>query len=257
MKFRIVVTVLTVLLFSVNNGVCQESAPALKDNTFVMVFVRPETQYLGKWQRLIYAEIFKRLGIKTEFRDYPPKRVGMESDAGNIDGEAARPYKYLSDHPNLIRVEEFLLKINFSAFAVQTSIPQLNGWDSLKGTNYRVEYRRGTTICEANLSKFVSRENLSDISEPVPGLKKLVSGRTDVFVEEESGILTLLQPPEFKDSKIRSVGLMESPSLYAYLHKKHAPLAPKMAEIIKAMKAEGLIEQYRMEVEKEFGIVRK
>jgi hypothetical protein len=30
-----------------------------------------------------------------------------------------------------------------------------------------------------------------------------------------------------------------------------------MAEIIKAIKAEGLIEQYRMILEKEFGIIRK
>jgi len=252
MRLSIFVALL-IVLFSVNNVMCQESAPALKDNTFVMVFVRPETHYLGKWQRLIYAEIFKRLGIKAEFRNYPPKRVGIESDTGDIDGEAARPYRYADEHPNLIRVEEFVLKINFYAFAVQASIPRLNGWDSLKGTNYRVEYRRGTTICETNLSKFVSRENLSDIAEPVQGLKKLVSGRTDVFVEEESGILTLLQTPEFKDSKIRSAGLMESPSLYAYLLKKHAALAPKMSEIIKAMKAEGLIEKYRLMVDKEFG----
>ncbi len=77
-----------------------------------------------------------------------------------------------------------------------------------------------------------------------------------MFVDEESGILTLLQTPEFKDSKIRIAGVMESFPIYPYLHKKHASLAPKMAEIIKAMKAEGLIEQYRIMVDKEFGIVR-
>jgi len=55
----------------------------------------------------------------------------------------------------------------------------------------------------------------------------------------------------------RIAGVMESAPTYPYLHKKHASLAPKMAEIIKTMKTEGLIEKYRIEVDKEFGIVRK
>jgi polar amino acid transport system substrate-binding protein len=256
MRPNILVALLIVLL-SVNNVMCQESAPALKDNAFIMAAGRPENDYLGKWQRLTYTEIFKRLGIKVEFRDYPPKRASMEADAGNVDGEPGRPHRYAAEHPNLIRVEASPFFQNFSAFAAKNSIPLLKGWDSLKGTDYKVEYRRGVTTCETNLSKAVSKENLTDITDPIQGLKKLASGRIDLFIYDEEWILPLLQTPEFKDSKIRSVGLMESVPLYAYLHKKHAALAPKMAEIIKAMKAEGLIEQYHMMVDEEFGIVRK
>lgn len=256
MKLRIF-TALLIVLFSVNSVMCQEGAPDLKDNTFVMAIFRPENDYLGKWWRLSYAEIFKRLAMKVEFRDYPKKRVSIEADAGNVDGEAGRVFSYADDHPDLIRVEESLLYSNFSAFTAQDSIPALNGWDSLKGTNYRVEYQRGTVTCEDKLPKVVKKENLSVITEQVHSLKKLVSGRIDLFVDEESGVLTLLKTPEFKESRIRSAGVMESFPMYPYLHKKHAALAPKMAEVIKAMKAEGLIEQYRMAVEKEFGIVKK
>ncbi len=256
MKFRIVVALLTVL-FSVGNGVCQESAPALKDNTFVMAFTRPEATHSGKWQILIYTEIFRRLGVKAEFRYYPSKRATIESDAGNVDGDAVRPYQYAAEHPNLIRVEESLFPMNFYAFTTNDSVPPLKGWDSLKGTNYKVEYRRGTRVCEINLSKVVSKENLSDVTEPEQGLKKLISGRTDLFVYDEEWVQTSLNTPEFKGSKVRSVGFMQSVDIHGYLHKKHAALALKMAEIIKAMKAEGLIEQYRITVDKEFGIVRK
>jgi hypothetical protein len=256
MRFSIVAALLTVLL-SVNNVMCQENAPALKDNTFVMAFIRPETHYLGKWQRFIYTEVFRRLGLKPEFRDYPPKRASIEADAGNVDGDAGRISAYADDHPNIIRVGEFIFTVNYFVFAVKPSIPQLNGWDSLKETNYLVSYTRGVTAFENNLPKTVRKENLSDVTEPIQGLKKLISGRVDLFVEEEFGILTLLQTPEFRDSNIRSVGVMESFSVYPYLHKKHAALAPKMAEVIKAMKAEGLVEKYRVMVDKEFGIVRK
>jgi len=256
MKFRIV-TALLIVLFSVNSAMCQESAPVPKDNTFVMATSRPEDSYLGKYWRLIYTEVFKRLSIKVEFRNYPSKRASIEANDGNVDGEFARPYKYADEYPNLIRVEEVLDAVNMSAFTAKDSIPPLKGWDSLKGTNYKVEYRRGFMTTASNLSKVVSSENLSDITEPLQGLKKLVSGRTDVFVDEESGIITLLQTPEFKDSKIRLAGIMEPFLTYPYVHKKHAALAPKMAEVIKAMKAEGLIEQYRRVIDKEFGVVRK
>ncbi len=256
MRFTIITAILTVMLFSVNNVMCQENPSALKEDTFVIATFRAEDDYLGKWYKMIYAEIFKRLGMKFELRTFPPKRTSIEADAGNVDGEAARPYHYTDEHPNLIRVEESVVSVNFSAFAVQDSIPQLNGWESLKGKDYRVEYRHGIKTTEDNLPNVVKKENLSTVTEQVPGLKKLISGRIDLFVDEESGILTLLKTPEFKDSRIRSAGLMESFPVYPYLHKKHALLAPKMAEIIKAMKEEGLIEQYRIMLDKEFGFVR-
>lgn len=253
---RIIIWLLTVI-FSVGNAMCQEIAPALKNNTFVITTVKSEKDYIGKWSRQVYTEIFRRMDLKVEFKQYPAKRASMEAEAGNVDGELGRPYQYLSGHTNLIRVEETVFFLNFYVFTAQTSIPELNGWDSLKGKNYRVGYIRGIRTVESNLPKVVGKENLSDVTEPAQGLKQLISGRTDLFVDEESGVLTLLQTPEFKESKIRSVGLMESSPLYPYLHKKHAALAPKMAEVIKAMKTEGLIEKYRVMVDKEFGIVRK
>ncbi len=253
MKFSSIIIVLFIIIFSVRNVTCQES---VKENTFVMATFRTENDYLGKWWKLTYAEVFKRLGIKIEFRYYPKKRVSIEADAGNIDGEAGRIDAYAALHPNLIRVEESIFYSNFSAFTAKDSIPRLKGWESLKGTDYRVEYQRGTIICEDKLPKIIRKENLSDVTEISQGLKKLISGRTDIFVDEESGVLTLLRTPEFKESRIHLIGIIEPVIYYPYLHKKHASLAPKIAEIIKAMKAEGLIEQYRIMVDKEFGFVR-
>ncbi|NJL60277.1 MAG: hypothetical protein HC887_12250 [Desulfobacteraceae bacterium] len=64
---------LLMVLFSVNNGVCQGNTPTLKDSTFVMATIRAEDDYLGKLWRLTYTEIFRRFGVKAEFRDFPPK----------------------------------------------------------------------------------------------------------------------------------------------------------------------------------------
>ena len=56
-------------------------------------------------------------------------------------------------------------------------------------------------------------------------------------------MLTLFED-EFKDTNIRSAGVMGAFPLNAYLLPEHADLAPKMSAVIKEMKAEGLIERY-------------
>ena len=241
----------------VRYGVCQERTPTVEKNAFVMAMIRPETQYYGKLQRMIYIEIFRRLGMKIEFRDYPGKRAAVEADAGNVDGEGGRIAAYAADHPNLLRVEEALLSPNYSAFAAQASIPELTGWESLKGSAYLIAYQRGILIFENNLPKFVEQDRLSIVNETAQGLKKLVNGRTDIFMDEETSVLSLLHTPEFEGKNIRKVGVMDTAPVYPYLHKKHAALVPRMAEAIRAMKAEGLIEQYRLQVEEAFGFAKK
>ncbi len=123
MGFRIA-TALFIMMISVNIGICQEGASVLKNNTFVMATFRPENDYLGKWHRLAYTEIFRRLGIKIEFRYYPKKRVSIETDAGNVDGEAGRIAAYA--------VCILILSVLKNLFSIQT----------LLHLQHRILYRR-------------------------------------------------------------------------------------------------------------------
>ena len=61
----------------------------------------------------------------------------------------------------------------------------------------------------------------------------------------EDDILPALQTDEFKDFGIHPVGVMEQVYGYTYFHNTHRDLVPKFEAVLKAMKAEGLIEQYR------------
>jgi hypothetical protein len=40
---------------------------------------------------------------------------------------------------------------------------------------------------------------------------------------------------------------------YPYLYKTHADLAPRLAAVLKKMKEEGLIENYRVQAERDMG----
>ena len=63
----------------------------------------------------------------------------------------------------------------------------------------------------------------------------------------------LLNSAEFKDRGVRAAGIMEEVFNYPYVHKQHADLAPKLAEVLRQMKAEGLFEQYMQQAQQEFG----
>jgi hypothetical protein len=59
-----------------------------------------------------------------------------------VDGELSRVHDYNTNYPNLIRVEEHDYFVRFSAFATDPTL-RLDGWGSLKHTDYAVEYRLG------------------------------------------------------------------------------------------------------------------
>jgi polar amino acid transport system substrate-binding protein len=201
----------------------------------------------GKWLTLIFTEAFRRLGYEIQYDGYPAARASAMSDAGEVDGEISRVFEYQDTHPNLIRVDEVLYSTNFVAFAVKPGIV-LHGWKSLRNTTYNVEYRRGVKQSESELALVVASEHLSDVKTAEQGLKKLITGRTDLYVDVEFTIVEAikgLNPDQFDVSAVYQAGIMQEIDAYAYLHKKHTALGPKVAEILKAMKQEGLFESYR------------
>jgi len=203
----------------------------------------------GRWLKMTYAEVFRRLGYQFEFQSYPVARASRIADSGKVDGEMYRADDYAETYPNLIRVEKSdLLSINLVVFAVRPGI-RLNGWDSLRNTDYKVEYRRGVKRAEKKLSQIVKSENLSCITSIDQGLKKLINGRTDIYIDAEIAVvdsLRKLDPDKVDQSKVYKAGIMESIPLYLFLHKKHADLVPKITVVLKSMLKEGLIEKLRI-----------
>ena len=165
-------------------------------------------------------------------------------DKGLVDGDTARTYSFGGSYSNVIRVEEPVGWSRFIAYAVDPKI-SLNGWESLKGTSYRVDYGRGAQICEARLPKVVNQERLSSVVRWPQGLNKLQAGYTDILIAVEDDMLPLLKKDEFKDFNIREAGVMEQIVAYPYFHKKHRDLVPRVAAVLKAISEEGLLEAYR------------
>lgn len=212
--------------------------------------------YSGVMGRLMYAEISKRLAIPMEVRTYPEQRRSALADSGAIDGETVRIYAYGSVHPNLVRVEESLIDLGFSLYTADPALKLQGLSDPLLG-KLRVEYRRGVLFCEKTLKPVLPVNRLSDVAEPKQGAKKLLAGRTDVFCDLDADMISVLHDPEIKGvSNVRTLLEIGTVPTYPYLHKRLADLAPRMAAVIKQMKAEGLIEQFKRQAERELGWTR-
>jgi hypothetical protein len=203
--------------------------------------------FYGRWLSLIYTEAFRRLGYDFQYNTYPGARAPIMAENGTVDGEIHRADDYAKITKNLIKVEESPFSVLYGAYAVKLGII-LNGWKSLENTDYKVEYRRGSKQPEGILAVIIKPENLSDIATTEQGLKKLITGRTDIYIDTVYVVienLRRLDSTGFTASKVYLAGIMFKENSYVYMHKKHATLVPKIADVLRVMKKEGLIEQYK------------
>lgn len=201
----------------------------------------------GRWLTLIYNEVFQRIGITWAYDAYSSARASALSDSGQADGEINRVSGYGNGHPNLLRVDEPHFTTRLVAYAVKPGIT-LNGWKSLENKTYLIEYRRGTQIVRKGLPASVNPENVSTVITAEQGLKKLIVGRTDIYIDVESLITEVqmrIDKNRYDPSGLYNAGLLAEDTLHMYVHKNRADLIPKIESILKALKQEGLIEKYR------------
>lgn len=234
------------------------SGPALSQvpaaaKPFNMTVDGEPTTYGSRWVTLIYTEAFKRLGIPLQLEHYTLARRAALVSEGVADGETSRVFSYGDDKPELVRVEESLIDLDFSLYTANPSV-RLKRIEDLRVTNYLVEYRRGIFICENAIKQALPAKRISNVPTQQQGLKKLVAGRTDLYCDIDAYVLQELQSPEFKGAKVRkAISIGKAVPTYPYLNQRHAGLAPKLAAVLKQMKVEGLIEAYRHQVEKDLG----
>jgi polar amino acid transport system substrate-binding protein len=230
----------------------QSAAQVAPAQAFIMGAVDDEASFPAKWYGRIYLEAFRRLGLRVELAVYPTQRIGALLDQGLIDGEVVRARIYADAHPELIRVDESVFDVTFALYAANGAV-ELKRLEDLAALKWRVGHRRGVLFCEKALAALPA-DRLVDVTRVDQGLMMLLSGRTDVFCDNDTSVASALDAAEFKGvTTIRPVLLLEVTPLYPYLHRRHAALAPRLAATLKLMKSEGLIERYRLEALREVG----
>lgn len=206
--------------------------------------VDQSANYSGRLLQMIYTEAFRQLHIEFEIKTYPALRSTIESTAGNIDGEIIRSAEYGAAHPELVRVDEPVVRATMAVFSHDPAI-RVGGWSALRGKAYRVEFRSGYEVLRQRLAALVPPQYLSSVADGRLGLKKLAAGRTDLYIDAEEYVTPMLATAEFQGIGIHHAGTLETVPLYCYLHRRHAALAPRLAGVLRGMRASGVIERYK------------
>jgi hypothetical protein len=203
--------------------------------------------FLGIWERLLYTEAFSRLNLHVQFIQMSLPRLDAALERGDIDVEAPRQWEYLFQFSGTVRVEEPVVEISFGIYTANPAV-QENDLHAMP-RNLNVEFRRGIDDCEVVLKAVFPAERISDVATVEQGVMKLVTGRTDLYCDVDYAVMYAKSKLErAKSDSLRKVAKVEqSIRLYTYLSKKNEALAPRLAEVLKQMKEEGLFERYKIQ----------
>ena len=226
-------------------GVGRAQPQKTHGTTLVMTHIRPRNQSVGCWLLHVYTTAFKRLGYHMKYLYLPAARATIAATQGQTDGELGRTEYYGLRHPELVRVEEPHLVVNFCAYTDRGDVKELD-WKKLKNSHLSIVYLRGLQRMERKLRSWGS-ERVQLLNSEASGLRMVATHRFDVLIGTEPGVDKILNREEFRHSGIRKVGCLESHRAHAYLNRRHAELAKPLSKVLRDMKKQGLLKAYAKE----------
>lgn len=183
-----------------------------------------------------FKELYSRSGLAVEVRYLPMLRDITEADAGIIDATMSRTMMATKDFPNLVRVPFPLLKFQQAAVTTKLGI-HIRSWEDLKPYNVglmrgsRTEYLMAESRM-VNITLFNSWQN---------GFAMLQENRIDVVIASPLVAKSVSRQMGMKNVHV-SEPIMECYT-YHYINKKHATLAPRLAQSLKEMLEDGTTER--------------
>jgi polar amino acid transport system substrate-binding protein len=182
---------------------------------------------------VIAGEAFRRAGLRLELVKLPAERGLMNANAGIEDGDLSRIAGMEKNYPDLVRIPEKMISMDFVAFSRQPK-PEEASWAVL--APFSVGYIKGWKIFENNLPP-VTQTTTADNPEQL--LRLLEKNRIDVALYDRwmgTALATKMQ--------LQNIRVVEPPlasrEMFIYLHKRHADKIPAIAAALRAIKAEGM-----------------
>ena len=230
---------------------CMACAPCIAAEPAFVIGTEQATTYYGFLFRKVFAEAFRRLGRPVEVVDYPLPRLTSMLEKGQIDAEASRGASYGQAHPQLVRVDESLVDARWVLYTARPGL-QIASLEDLARLDLEGSWRRGVLVCEQALKPLLPSDRVYDVTEADLGLNLLLAGRTDFYCDVDVNMDEKLRLPRYRGARhVRELWVLGNSPLYTYLHPRHAALAPRLAQVLRDMKAEGLVERYRQEARSE------
>jgi len=170
------------------------------------------------------------MGLGAQAHPLPAERGMLMVSRGELDGAIGRTTLAAHDYPDLVMVAEPVFHYAPTAYAYRT-FDVSKGWHSLRGHTLCV--RRGYTLTDKR-TRGIPVQRFNDDPSLLKMLQRggcniaLLDRRNpaaQAAMASEPRLLQLLPP-------------LEEMPLYLFLHKRHAALAPRLAEALKQVKAQ-------------------
>lgn len=181
----------------------------------------------------IVTEAFRRIGRAIVIsRLASSERCLRNVDAGHDDGNYVRVAGVERQYQNLVMVPEPVSRFPFTAFTREGG-PERLAWADL--TRYRSGYAVGWKAVEAHLK---DRPMALAARDEEALFALLAGGRVDVIVAGLAGGREIIRQKGY--AGLRPVlPPLETRDMFLYLHRRHAGLAPALAEALRAMRKDG------------------
>ena len=183
----------------------------------------------------IANEAFRRQGLKLRLVKLPAERGLLNANAGLEDGDLTRIAGLEAQYPNLIRVPEKMMDMDFVAFTKDGSLSVT--WETLRARP--VGFIKGWKIFEKNLA---TAPYVVTADDPEQLFRLLAMGRIDVALYDRWMGLDLIKKMRINDVVVAEPPLA-SRAMFIYLHKKHAGLASQLSQTLKTLKREGFYQR--------------
>ena len=220
------------LLLALSSAVAADRPVLVLNNAHEPPFTTPERD---GFLDIVAGEVFRRAGAELRLVKLPAERGLINANAGVEDGDLARIAGLEKQYPNLVRVPEKLVDLEFSAFSKDASIP--SNWKAIRQRS--VGYIKGWQIYEQNLA---GAEYVTSADDPEQLFRLLDLNRIEVALYERSFGMALVRQQGLKGVRPLAPPLATR-EMFIYLHKRHANLAPRLADVLRAMKREGFYQR--------------
>jgi polar amino acid transport system substrate-binding protein len=208
---------------------CRAQSPLVLNTNSVAPLSTPD--YTGLYD-LVLKEAFRRIGVDIAIVQLPSERALANVNSGIDDGNFARTAGLNRLYPNLIRVPEKLIDMEFVAFTRDERI-RVTDWESLKP--YHVGILNGWKILERNV---VGTASLIKLKNQQLLFTMLAKGRVDLVVYSRRQGSEVVKARGLKDVRILTPPLAVR-EMFLYLNSRHQALVPGLTAALREMKRDG------------------
>ena len=197
-------------------------ADAANLKPFVVGAINSIQEHEDFYEQWLLREALLRHGYELEIRFFPGKRLMVELNNGNVDGDMLRVMDLSRGFDQVVRVD--------ARFSQSCGwVYQLTDNDIANEAKKRVGLYRGTPGGNATISRIMPDAEIVHFSTLEQGAKQLANGRVDyvaLIARQVEGFKLLVRRPITPKTKVAL------PFSYTHFHRRHAQLAKDIVPTI-------------------------